>query len=254
MFFRRAWTGLRAGAGFRDRAKSRRLAEAAMFPPTSSPAPPSSSPATGRPGSWPRRRNRAPAGSSPALLTEIPGSSNMLERGFVVYSNAAKQELLGVPAETLARHGAVSGETAVAMAEGALRASRAEVAVSVTGIAGPDGGTAAKPVGLVHFACARRGAADGRARGAVRRHRPRGRPARLGQGRARSSGGGARRVGARGALAPIPKSFAVSHESTDAIAFSTPQLPIVEPARSSRCGRRGESSSRRMERRAPPSR
>ena len=91
------------------------------------------------------------------LLTEIPGSSNMLERGFVVYSNAAKQELLGVPAETLASHGAVSEQTAVAMAEGALRASRAEVAVSVTGIAGPDGGTAAKPVGLVHFACARRG-------------------------------------------------------------------------------------------------
>src|ERR1700734_3413926 len=75
------------------------------------------------------------------LLTEIPGSSNMLERGFVVYSNAAKQELLGVPAETLTRHGAVSEQTAVAMAEGALRASRAEVAVSVTGIAGPDGGT-----------------------------------------------------------------------------------------------------------------
>jgi nicotinamide-nucleotide amidase len=92
-----------------------------------------------------------------ALLTEIPGSSNVLERGFVVYSNAAKQELLGVAAETLARHGAVSDETAVAMAEGALHASRVEVAVSVTGIAGPDGGTAAKPVGLVHFACARRG-------------------------------------------------------------------------------------------------
>jgi nicotinamide-nucleotide amidase len=91
------------------------------------------------------------------LLTEIPGSSDMLERGFVVYSNAAKQELLGVSAETLVGHGAVSAETAVAMAEGALRASRAEVAVSVTGIAGPDGGTAAKPVGLVHFACARRG-------------------------------------------------------------------------------------------------
>ena len=93
-----------------------------------------------------------------ALLTEISGSSDMLERGFVVYSNAAKQELLGVPAETLAEHGAVSGETARAMAEGALRNSRAEVAVSVTGIAGPDGGTATKPVGLVHFACARRGA------------------------------------------------------------------------------------------------
>jgi nicotinamide-nucleotide amidase len=92
-----------------------------------------------------------------ALLTEIPGSSSMLERGFVVYSNAAKQELLGVPTETLASHGAVSAETARAMAEGALRASRAEVAVSVTGIAGPDGGSTEKPVGLVHFACARRG-------------------------------------------------------------------------------------------------
>src|SRR5580700_2123944 len=76
------------------------------------------------------------------LLTEIPGSSDMLERGFVVYSNAAKQELLGVPAETLVNRGAVSEETAVAMAEGALRASRAEVAVSVTGIAGPGGGSA----------------------------------------------------------------------------------------------------------------
>ena len=92
------------------------------------------------------------------LLTEIPGSSDMLERGFVVYSNAAKEELLGVPPETLAKHGAVSAETARAMAEGALAKSRAHIAVSVTGIAGPDGGSAAKPVGLVHFACARRGA------------------------------------------------------------------------------------------------
>ena len=92
------------------------------------------------------------------LLTEIPGSSNVLERGFVVYSNEAKQELLGVSAETLLREGAVSEATARALAEGALRASRADIAVSVTGIAGPDGGTAAKPVGLVHFACARRGA------------------------------------------------------------------------------------------------
>ena len=91
------------------------------------------------------------------LLTEIPGSSTVLERGFVVYSNAAKQDLLGVPAKTLASYGAVSHETAVAMAEGALRASRAEVALSVTGIAGPDGGSAAKPVGLVHFASVRRG-------------------------------------------------------------------------------------------------
>src|ERR1700677_4434342 len=78
------------------------------------------------------------------LLTEIPGSSNVVERGFVVYSNAAKQELLGVPASTLARYGAVSEETARAMAEGALKASRADVVVSVTGVAGPDGGTAAK--------------------------------------------------------------------------------------------------------------
>jgi nicotinamide-nucleotide amidase len=92
-----------------------------------------------------------------ALLTDIPGSSAVLERGFVVYSNAAKQDLLGVSAETLARYGAVSAETARAMAEGALGASRAEVAVSVTGVAGPDGGSAEKPVGLVHFACARRG-------------------------------------------------------------------------------------------------
>ena len=91
------------------------------------------------------------------LLTEIPGSSDMLDRGFVVYSNAAKQGLLGVPAETLVSRGAVSEETARAMAEGALANSRAEVAVSVTGIAGPDGGTATKPVGLVHLACARRG-------------------------------------------------------------------------------------------------
>jgi nicotinamide-nucleotide amidase len=93
------------------------------------------------------------------LLTEIAGSSAVLERGFVVYSNAAKHELLGVAAEMLVMHGAVSEQTAVAMAEGALRASRAEVAVSVTGIAGPDGGSTEKPVGLVHFACARRGKA-----------------------------------------------------------------------------------------------
>jgi nicotinamide-nucleotide amidase len=91
------------------------------------------------------------------LLTEIPGSSAVVERGFVVYSNDAKVELLGVPAETIAAHGAVSAETARAMAEGALKASHADVAVSVTGIAGPDGGTAEKPVGLVWFASARRG-------------------------------------------------------------------------------------------------
>ncbi len=94
-----------------------------------------------------------------ALLTEIPGSSAVVERGFVVYSNDAKIELLGVPAETIAAQGAVSEATARAMAEGALAASRAGVAVSVTGVAGPDGGSAEKPVGLVWFGCARRGGA-----------------------------------------------------------------------------------------------
>jgi nicotinamide-nucleotide amidase len=94
-----------------------------------------------------------------ALLTEIPGSSAVLERGFVVYSNEAKRELLGVSEDVLAAHGAVSEPTARAMALGALTHSNADIAVSVTGIAGPDGGTEAKPVGLVHFACARRGGA-----------------------------------------------------------------------------------------------
>ncbi len=94
-----------------------------------------------------------------ALLTEIPGSSAVVERGFVVYSNDAKIELLGVPAETIAAEGAVSEATARAMAQGALAGSRADVAVSVTGVAGPDGGSAEKPVGLVWFACARGGGA-----------------------------------------------------------------------------------------------
>ena len=93
------------------------------------------------------------------LMTEIPGSSAVVERGFVVYSNEAKEELLGVSPETLRAHGAVSERTAREMAEGALAASRADLAVSVTGVAGPEGGTLAKPVGLVWFACARRGAA-----------------------------------------------------------------------------------------------
>jgi nicotinamide-nucleotide amidase len=91
-------------------------------------------------------------------LTEIPGSSAVVERGFVVYSNLAKQELLGVPQETLFQWGAVSAETARAMVEGALSRSAADIAVAVTGVAGPDGGTAEKPVGLVHFCSARRGA------------------------------------------------------------------------------------------------
>lgn len=94
-----------------------------------------------------------------ALLTEIAGASDVLERGFVAYSNAAKQECLGVPAALLSQHGAVSEAVARAMAEGALGASRADVAVSVTGFAGPGGGSAAKPIGLVHLAVAVKGGA-----------------------------------------------------------------------------------------------
>lgn len=93
-----------------------------------------------------------------ALLTEIPGSSAVMERGFVTYSNEAKSDLIGVPAELIAVHGAVSEPVARAMAEGALKSSRADVAVAITGIAGPGGATATKPVGLVHFGLARKGA------------------------------------------------------------------------------------------------
>ena len=89
------------------------------------------------------------------LLTEIPGSSDVVERGFVTYSDDAKNELLGVPREILQAHGAVSEQTARAMAQGALKQSHADLAVAVTGIAGPGGGSADKPVGLVHFATAR---------------------------------------------------------------------------------------------------
>ena len=92
-----------------------------------------------------------------ALLTEIPGSSDVVERGFVTYSNQAKSECLGVPADLIAAHGAVSEPVARAMAVGALAHSPADIAVSVTGVAGPGGGSAAKPVGLVHLALARRG-------------------------------------------------------------------------------------------------
>lgn len=88
------------------------------------------------------------------LLTAVPGSSAVVERGFVTYSNEAKAEAIGVPMELIAEHGAVSEPVARAMAEGALKASRADIAVSITGIAGPGGGSAAKPVGLVHFALA----------------------------------------------------------------------------------------------------
>ena len=94
-----------------------------------------------------------------AALTAIPGSSAVVDRGFVTYSNEAKTEMLGVPADLIARRGAVSADVARAMAEGALKHSKADLAIAVTGIAGPDGGTAEKPVGLVHIAAARRGGA-----------------------------------------------------------------------------------------------
>jgi len=92
-----------------------------------------------------------------AVLTAIAGSSDVVERGFVTYSNEAKTELIGVPAELIARRGAVSEDVARAMAEGAIHHSRADIAVAVTGVAGPGGGSAEKPVGLVCFGLARRG-------------------------------------------------------------------------------------------------
>jgi nicotinamide-nucleotide amidase len=92
-----------------------------------------------------------------ATLAAVPGASAVLECGFVTYSNEAKADMLGVPPELIRQYGAVSKEVAIAMAEGALAHSRADVAVAITGIAGPDGGTPEKPVGLVHLAAARRG-------------------------------------------------------------------------------------------------
>ncbi|WP_448204776.1 CinA family protein [Azospirillum sp. sgz302134] len=93
-------------------------------------------------------------------LTDIPGSSKVVERGFVTYSNVAKSEMLGVPPSLILAHGAVSAEVAVAMAVGALAKSKADVSVAVTGVAGPGGGTPEKPVGRVYIATAvRRGAA-----------------------------------------------------------------------------------------------
>jgi len=89
-----------------------------------------------------------------AAITDIAGSSSVFDRGFVTYSNAAKTEMLGVPAKLISAHGAVSEAVARAMAQGALKHSAATLAVSITGIAGPTGGSTAKPVGLVHFACA----------------------------------------------------------------------------------------------------
>lgn len=89
-------------------------------------------------------------------LTDIAGSSDVVDRGFVTYSNDAKQQMLGVPAETLKQFGAVSRQTAEAMALGALSRAEVDLAVAITGIAGPGGGSKDKPVGLVHFAVAAR--------------------------------------------------------------------------------------------------
>ena len=93
-------------------------------------------------------------------LTAVAGSSSVVERGFVTYSNAAKAGMLGVPAGLIDDHGAVSEQVARAMAEGAIAHSAAQVSVAVTGIAGPGGGSADKPVGLVHFAAAGPGGLD----------------------------------------------------------------------------------------------
>ena len=96
------------------------------------------------------------AGLVAGTLAEVPGISSMLDRGFITYSNQAKQDMLGVSAATLEKHGAVSRETAEEMARGALAHAPVDLSVSVTGIAGPDGGSEEKPVGLVHFAVASR--------------------------------------------------------------------------------------------------
>jgi nicotinamide-nucleotide amidase len=115
-----------------------------------------------------------------AAITEIPGSSAVLDRGFVTYSNEAKQQLLGVSDDILDAFGAVSPATAWAMAQGALKYSDADVAVAISGVAGPGGGSEMKPVGTVVFACALRGQneedvnaeqrlLDGRDRGEIRR-------------------------------------------------------------------------------------
>lgn len=95
-----------------------------------------------------------------AALTAVPGSSRAFERGFVTYSNEAKTEILAVPEDLIVRKGAVSAEVACAMAQGALAQSRAGIALSITGVAGPGGGSAEKPVGLVFFGLASAGRSE----------------------------------------------------------------------------------------------
>ena len=91
-----------------------------------------------------------------AYLTSVPGASDVFERGFVTYSNEAKQELLHIPADLIAAHGEVSDAVVRAMAQGALRHGHADISVAVTGIAGPDGGSPSKPIGLVYIGSAKR--------------------------------------------------------------------------------------------------
>jgi len=108
-------------------------------------------------GLWLATAESCTGGLLAAACTAIPGSSRWFERGFVTYSNAAKQQMLAVPAATIDRYGAVSRETVLAMASGALTRSDADIAISVSGIAGPEGGTENKPVGTVWFGLAAKG-------------------------------------------------------------------------------------------------
>jgi nicotinamide-nucleotide amidase len=117
-------------------------------------------------GAWLVTAESCTGGWAAQVLTSVAGSSAWFERGFVTYSNAAKEELLGVAKATLETHGAVSEDTAREMALGALERSRGTLALAITGIAGPGGGTAEKPVGTVCFAWARKG---GRASAETRR-------------------------------------------------------------------------------------
>ncbi len=117
-------------------------------------------------GLWVACAESCTGGLVAAAITELPGASQVFERGFVTYSNLAKIEMLDVSEKTLAASGAVSRDVALEMARGALARSKADIAVSVTGVAGPGGGSDEKPVGLVHFGCAER---SGRARHVERR-------------------------------------------------------------------------------------
>ena len=111
-------------------------------------------------GRWIACAESCTGGGIAAALTDVAGSSGWFDRGFVTYSNAAKQDMLGVSADTLAIHGAVSEATAIEMAQGARRNSRADLTVAVTGIAGPSGGSPDKPVGTVWLAWAGEGFVD----------------------------------------------------------------------------------------------